>query len=195
MFVVLYPWLIGLLLGVISLVALARVVFVTRRAMARKRLAKELGHAYQLKDVLDREAEEMGRMQSEPSKASKEKAERTARDAKDAAEGLKKIVEEKPGKDAFGPGLRKALSDKPLRELSSRLDDLARAIELLKSMPNEEERDRVAVYMNGLSAMRSEWRQGGRSATSPKPPPSSARPYGADRGRSDRSKPRERRGR
>jgi hypothetical protein len=36
--------------------------------------------------------------------------------------------------------------------------DLKRAIELLKSMPNEEDRDRAAVYMDGLAEMRSEWR-------------------------------------
>lgn len=36
-------------------------------------------------------------------------------------------------------------------------DDLARAIELLKSLPSEEARERVAVYMDGLSQMRSEW--------------------------------------
>lgn len=35
--------------------------------------------------------------------------------------------------------------------------DLARAIELLKTMETEEERDRAAVYMDGLSQMRSEW--------------------------------------
>lgn len=35
--------------------------------------------------------------------------------------------------------------------------DLARAIDLLKSLPNEDERERVAVYMDGLSQMRSEW--------------------------------------
>jgi hypothetical protein len=35
--------------------------------------------------------------------------------------------------------------------------DLARAIELLKSMPTEEERERARVYMDGLSQMRSEW--------------------------------------
>ena len=35
--------------------------------------------------------------------------------------------------------------------------DLARAIDLLKSMESEEERERVAVYMDGLSQMRSEW--------------------------------------
>ena len=32
--------------------------------------------------------------------------------------------------------------------------DFAKAIDLLKSMPSEEERERVAVYMDGLSQMR-----------------------------------------
>lgn len=35
--------------------------------------------------------------------------------------------------------------------------DLALAIDLLKSMDSEEERERVAVYMDGLTQMRSEW--------------------------------------
>lgn len=40
-------------------------------------------------------------------------------------------------------------------------EDFAKAINLLKSMPAEEERERVAVYLDGLSQMRSDWaRQG-----------------------------------
>lgn len=35
--------------------------------------------------------------------------------------------------------------------------DLARAIDLVKSMASEEERERAAVYMDGLSQMRSDW--------------------------------------
>ena len=35
--------------------------------------------------------------------------------------------------------------------------DLAHAIELLKSIESEEARDKAAVYMDGLSQMRSEW--------------------------------------
>ena len=35
--------------------------------------------------------------------------------------------------------------------------DLAHAIELLKSLPSEDERDKAAVYMEGLSQMRTEW--------------------------------------
>ena len=36
-------------------------------------------------------------------------------------------------------------------------EDFAKAIDLLKSMVNEEERERVAVYMDGLAQMRSDW--------------------------------------
>ena len=45
--------------------------------------------------------------------------------------------------------------------------DLARAIELLKSMQSEDERERAAVFMDGLSQMRSEWaeRSGGPRRT------------------------------
>jgi hypothetical protein len=35
--------------------------------------------------------------------------------------------------------------------------DLARALDLLKSMNNEDERERAAVYMDGLAQMRQDW--------------------------------------
>ena len=35
--------------------------------------------------------------------------------------------------------------------------DLARAIELLRSMPGEKARERATVYMQGLAEMRKEW--------------------------------------
>jgi len=35
--------------------------------------------------------------------------------------------------------------------------DIVHAIELLKSLPSEEERDKAAVYMEGLAQMRAEW--------------------------------------
>ena len=35
--------------------------------------------------------------------------------------------------------------------------DMVHAIELLKSLPTEEERDKAAVYMEGLAQMRAEW--------------------------------------
>src|SRR6478609_326819 len=45
--------------------------------------------------------------------------------------------------------------------------DLARAIELLKSLPDEDARERAAVYMDGLSQMRSEWSQAAAGGVAP----------------------------
>jgi hypothetical protein len=39
--------------------------------------------------------------------------------------------------------------------------DFERAIDLLKTLPTEEEREKAAVYMEGLAEMRTEW-QGSR---------------------------------
>jgi hypothetical protein len=37
--------------------------------------------------------------------------------------------------------------------------DLEKALELLKSLPSEEQRERATVYMEGLAEMRAEWRR------------------------------------
>jgi hypothetical protein len=43
--------------------------------------------------------------------------------------------------------------------------DLARALDLLKSMDGEQERERAAVYMDGLAQMRSDWARQGKRRT------------------------------
>ena len=40
--------------------------------------------------------------------------------------------------------------------------DLAKALDLLKSMASEEERERATVYMEGLAQMRSDWVRAGQ---------------------------------
>ena len=37
-------------------------------------------------------------------------------------------------------------------------DDIAKALDLLKSMNTEEERERATVYMEGLAQMRKDWK-------------------------------------
>ncbi len=37
--------------------------------------------------------------------------------------------------------------------------DLAKALDLLKSLPSEEQRERATVYMQGLAEMRKEWKR------------------------------------
>jgi hypothetical protein len=43
--------------------------------------------------------------------------------------------------------------------------DLARALDLLKSMNGEDERERAAVYMDGLAQMRADWNRRGKRQT------------------------------
>ena len=38
--------------------------------------------------------------------------------------------------------------------------DITHAIELLKGLPSEEEREKASVYMEGLAQMRKEWGKG-----------------------------------
>lgn len=45
-------------------------------------------------------------------------------------------------------------------------EDLARALDLLKSMATEDERERATVYMDGLAQMRSDWNKGKRKGRS-----------------------------
>ena len=40
--------------------------------------------------------------------------------------------------------------------------DISHAIELLKSLPSEEEREKATVYMEGLAQMRREWFKRGK---------------------------------
>ena len=48
--------------------------------------------------------------------------------------------------------------------------DLDKALDLLKSMASEEERERATVYMEGLAQMRKDWqRAGGPAAKKRKP--------------------------
>lgn len=59
--------------------------------------------------------------------------------------------------------------------------DFDRAVELLKSMASEDERERAAVYMEGLAEMRAQWAI--RAS-----PASAAQPSGGPRARSGQSK-------
>lgn len=69
--------------------------------------------------------------------------------------------------------------------------DLERAIDLLKTLLTEDEREEVAVFIHGLAEMRAGWHGTRRAAAkpsgSPRPLASGRRPAGPQ-ARSDRSK-------
>lgn len=45
-------------------------------------------------------------------------------------------------------------------------DDLAKALDLLKSMANDDERERAVVYMEGMAQMAKDWRGKNKSGKS-----------------------------
>lgn len=53
--------------------------------------------------------------------------------------------------------------------------DLTKALDLLKSMSTEEERDRAAVFMDGMAQMRADWSKGKKPAGSGSRPGADAR--------------------
>jgi hypothetical protein len=68
-------------------------------------------------------------------------------------------------------GLKMLTTDEKLAEIrrlyfsatrESIQQDLAKALDLLKSMSSEDERERATVYMEGLAQMRSDWARQGR---------------------------------
>lgn len=90
-------------------------------------------------------------------------------------------------------------------------NDIDRAIDLLKTLPSDDDREKVAVYMDGLAQMRTEWKQAMRGGVGPQKaqkaqrgsgsslagsrPPSGARTPAAPPARSGRSKASSRRSR
>lgn len=60
--------------------------------------------------------------------------------------------------------------------------DLERAIAILKSMASDEERERAAVYMDGLAEMKADW-AAPRPAPARRPPPAAGEKPGAPGGK------------
>ena len=69
---------------------------------------------------------------------------------------LKSLTRGAPGPAEAFAKIRRIYFDTTKRTIQ---DDLAHAIELLKSLPSEEEREKATVYMEGLAQMRREWAQ------------------------------------
>jgi hypothetical protein len=104
---------------------------------------------------------------------------RTAPPSADAArpDGFVPLASLKPG--ASDPAAALAAIRRIYFETSQRTieHDFAHAIELLKSLPTEEAREKASVFMEGLAEMRREWEKAARRA--PARPP-------RDRGRRSR---------
>ena len=107
-------------------------------AMKNKSAGQQLADAYKLKQMLDQQIQTLGQC-SNPGAGpavSGEQADRAASEARETLNQLKKVAEQEPTRDAFGPPLRAALSGPNKSELDSKL---AR-VQLAQDEPTKRER-------------------------------------------------------
>jgi hypothetical protein len=92
-------------------------------AMKDQSAGKQLADAYKLKQMLDKQITTLGKCANPgPSDAvSGEEVGRTAGEARETLNQLKKVAEQEPTRDAFGPPLRQSLSGQNKVELDSKL--------------------------------------------------------------------------
>ena len=107
-------------------------------AMKSETTGQQLADAYKLKQMLDKQIQKFGQCANPGAGGGVSDAEvdRTASEARETLNQLKKVAEQEPTRDAFGPPLRAALSGPNKTELDSRL---AR-VQLAQDEPTRQQR-------------------------------------------------------
>jgi hypothetical protein len=99
---------------------------------------QQLAYAYKLKQMLDKQIQTFGKC-ANPSaggQVSEAEVDRTASEARETLNQLKKVAEQEPTRDAFGPPLRAALSGPNKTELDSKLT----RVQLASDEPTRQQR-------------------------------------------------------
>jgi hypothetical protein len=107
-------------------------------AMKSETTGQQLADAYKLKQMLDKQIQTFGQC-ANPSaggQVSDAEVDRTASEARETLNQLKKVAEQEPTRDAFGPPLRTALSGTNKVELDSKLARL----QLAQDEPTRQQR-------------------------------------------------------
>jgi hypothetical protein len=107
-------------------------------AMKSAMTGQQLADAYKLKQMLDKQIQTLGKCANPGAGGGVSEAEvdRTASEARETLNQLKKVAEQEPTRDAFGPPLRSALSGPNKTDLDSKLARL----QLAQDEPSRQER-------------------------------------------------------
>jgi hypothetical protein len=107
-------------------------------AMKNDSAERQLADAYKLKQMLDKQIQTLGKCSNPGNGASvpADEVDRTASEARETINQLKKVAEQEPTRDAFGPPLRAALNGPNKSDLDSKL---AR-VQLAQDEPTKRER-------------------------------------------------------
>lgn len=98
-----------------------------RDAVRDSGAGRQLTQAYELKDLLDKQAKGLARVEEQPTAVSPAALARRAQDAKQTTREMKRLVEETPAGDAFSGALAEALGPSRQAERERKLDALTEA--------------------------------------------------------------------
>jgi len=98
-----------------------------KNSFANANTRRQIEHAHELKNQLEKEAKELGKAGSEPGAAKPGQLQQTAQGASQTVGQLKDIIDHTGAGKAFGPQLHDALSDAQQSKLSSQLSKLGRS--------------------------------------------------------------------
>jgi hypothetical protein len=107
-------------------------------AMKNDTTGQQLADAYKLKQMLDRQIKTLGKCANPGAggQVSDAEVDRTASEARETLDQLKKVAEQEPTRDAFGPPLRAALTGQNKTDLDSKLGRL----QLAQDEPTRQQR-------------------------------------------------------
>jgi hypothetical protein len=107
-------------------------------AMKNDTAGQQLADAYKLKQMLDKQIKTLGKCANPGAggEVSDAEVDRTASEARETLNQLKKVAEQEPTRDAFGPPLREALTGANKTELDSKLARL----QLAQDQPTRQQR-------------------------------------------------------
>jgi hypothetical protein len=118
-------------------------------AMRDRSTEQQLANAYRLKQMLDKQIRTLGKCANPGANpgdnGGDEDVQRTAGEARETVNQLKRVAEQEPTRDAFGPPLREALSGNKKVELDAKLTRLQVALD------EAAKRERAGEAMEGLS--------------------------------------------
>ena len=88
---------------------------------------EQMANAYRLKRMLDEQIKLLERLEQQPDRLTEQQLQEAVRKMKNTTSQLKRIAEEEPTSQCFGPKLREALSDQNKQNLDSQCDSLCNA--------------------------------------------------------------------
>jgi hypothetical protein len=119
--------------------------------LSNQAAGRELADAYRLKQMLDKQIQAFDQRSQPDSKISDDELHKTVGQTRETINQLKKVAEEEPTRDAFGPALRESLSGDNKVDIDSKLNKMERPQRLDEALDEAAKRQTAGEIKQALS--------------------------------------------